>query len=230
MPENKTTKTKKVWKTIKSLRLDLQAARDGRTWELLPPGFRDQESGKTYPLPTRTIELQELSTVFIPPRKLDCGCFYLHRAIKEWKRRMVAKGSALQDVTRQQKRLNRKSEDFVKATNKELEKVREASEKAQAVAAKACASLADLFDLGREGLEKQMRAYLDNEKVNNHPISNSAFRDCFRMVTQAVKGLGIPSDQKPAAEAAIEKEFAEGIKRTRAAQGLAPGSDKETTH
>ena len=69
-----------------------------------------------------------------------------------------------------------------------------------------------------------------SKKCKGEAVNGSAFRQCFRMVTQAVKGLGMPSDQKKPAEQAIVEEVAAALKATRETVALAPGSDEETEH
>ena len=64
-------------KTIASLRLDLEAAKAGHTWLLLPEGFRDQSDGSKYPLPSRHQDIFKLACIYIPPLKNDAGCIYL---------------------------------------------------------------------------------------------------------------------------------------------------------
>ena len=85
----------------------------------------------------------------------------------------------------------------------------------------------DLFSLGREGLELQMRAYLDNKEVNGEIIKARAFRECFRIVTAAVKGLGLPSDQKRPATDAIYEEVAAALEATQETVALSE-STKES--
>ena len=82
-------------RTIASLRLDLEEAQKGRTWLLLPQGFRDQQFGKTYPLPSRRLELQKLVAIYIPKNKKDSGCLYLRRALDKWKKQQARATSAV---------------------------------------------------------------------------------------------------------------------------------------
>ena len=216
--------------TIKSLRLDLEAAKQGKTWELLPAGFRDQHSGSTYPLPSRRLELQKLASIYIPPNKKDCGCVYIRRAIKKWKERQGRATSALHDMGRRANAIQRSQYNYTQVISKFREEARKAVDDVRLEAEQAIASLNDLFSLGREGIDKQMRAHLAGEKWQGEKINARAFRECFRIVTQAVKGLGLPSDQKETAAEAIMEEVAASLRATREAIAFAPGTEPETEH
>jgi len=211
--------------TIKSLRLDLDAARDGKTWLLLPDGWRDQASGKTYPLPSRRLELQKLASIFVPHHrdKRDCGCLYINRAIKKWKKAQGNVNSAVLDVGKRSHSIARSQHNY-NALIKDLKKdAREAVNEVRAEAAKAVANLTDLFSLGRQGLEGQMKAHLDGAEWKGEEINARAFRECFRMVVTAVKNLGLPSDQKQSAESVVVEELAAALKSTQEIVAMAPG-------
>ena len=89
------------------------------------------------------------------------------------------------------------------------------------------ASLTDLFSLARKGIDGQMRAHLDGKEWMGEKINARAFRECFRMVTQTVKGLGLPSEERTRAKSAIMDEVAEALKDTQETVALAPGGDDE---
>ena len=91
------------------------------------------------------------------------------------------------------------------------------------------AGLNDLFALGREGIERQMKAYLAGAEYQGEKIDGEAFRSCFRMVTQAVKGLGLPSDQRDKARDAVMEEVAKSVEATRSAIS-GETEDVETEH
>lgn len=211
--------------TIKSLRLDLQSAIDGKTWLLLPEGFRDQGSGQDYPLPSRRLELQKLVAIYLPPRKKDCGCLYIKRAIKEWKSRQQRAGSVLTDFARRETSIKRKEENFDQFVKGMRQQTRDAIDDVRKEAALAVASLHDLFALGRQGINAQMKAHLEGQEWQGEIIKARDFRECFRIVTQAVKGLGLPTDQKTAATDAIIEEVAASIKATQETVSMAPGTD-----
>ena len=231
MSENPPRKRKYIKHSIKSLRLDLEAAEAGKTWLLLPEGFRAQECGKTYPLPSSRVELQRLVAIYIPSSKADSGCLYLKRAINEWKKRQRNRQSAIYDVGMRREKIARAQVKFTQETNRLMEQAKQAVEGVRKEAQEASASLKDLFHLSRKGLEGQMKAHLEGKEWQGEKISAKAFRDCFSMVTSAVKGLGIPSDQKVAAAEAIMEEYAAAIKATQSTLDLGPGNDdSETEH
>lgn len=215
--------------TIKSLRLDLEAAHAGRTWELLPDGWRDRDDAKNYPLPSRRLELQKLVAIYLPhwSKKQDCGCMYIRRAMRKWKKQTQHAQSATLDVAMRQTSIRKSQEKF----NEKLKGLRLEAKKAvdevREEAIRQIASLSDLFTLGRECIEGQMRAHLDGKEWRGETINARAVRECFRMVTAAVKGLGLPSDQRAPAADAVLAEVAASIKSTREVVALAPASETD---
>ena len=212
---------------IADLRLDLDAANAGKTWLLLPEGFRDQECGLLYPLPSGRNELQKLAAIPIPLAKQDCGVIYLRRALKAFNGRQAKRQSATLDIAykgRQAENVVRKVQVLAKELRAEA---RAAVEEVKQEAQKAVANLNDLFALGREGIDGQMKAHLAGENWHDEKVDAAAFRECFRMVTQAVKGLGLPSGQRDKAREAVMEEIAKSLEDTREAVALAPGGDEE---
>jgi len=219
--------------TIKSLRLDLPAAIAGKTWELLPKGFRDCSNGVSYPLPGRRGELQKIAIIPIPEHitKRDCGCLYIRRAMAEWRKKQAKAQNSLLNVGRRESQIRRSHDNYTAQIKVCKQEARDAVKEVQAEAAKAVASLTDLFSLRREGINKQMKAYLAGEEYQGETINARAFRECFRIVTQAVKGLGLPSDQRPIAAGAVMEEAAAALKATRETVALAShANDPETEH
>ncbi len=215
--------------SISSLRLDLDSARAGKTWLLLPLGFRDQDSGGTYPLPGRFADIQKLAGISAPPSKNDSGCVYLNRCMKKFRMMQARRSSALHDIGRRHAAVEDSHRHYtldMKALKKEA---RDAVEEVRVTAAESIASLTDLFSMGRQGLKGQMQAHLDGEEWQGEKVNNRAFRECFRMVTQAVKGLGLPSNERKKAEKAVLDEVAAALDETRKTLALAPGSDPEET-
>lgn len=214
--------------TIASLRLDIEAANTGRTWLLLPEGFRDVP--KTYPLPTRGQELQILAAIYIPPRRQDAGCQYLRRAVRAHKDYMRRTQSQIFRGEKQIQSMHRLRSAHLEQMQELRAEVRTAVAQVQEQAREAIASMTDLFSLGRRGIDAQMRAHLENKKLpSGETISASAFRECFRMVTQAVKGLGLPSEQRESSRQAVIEQAAEALEATRSAIALAPGTDPSDT-
>lgn len=219
------------YRSIAFLRLNIKEATAGRTWLLLPEGFRDMDSGMAYPLPTRTLDLQRLASIPIPPRKKDAGVLYLRRVIKEWRRRMANKQSAILDLTHREEQIKvagQRCRDDLKALQAQA---KNAVDDVRREAEKAIASLSDLFSLGREGIDGQMQAHIKGEEWKGEKITAHAFRDCFRLVSQAVKGLGLPSEQREKARDAILEEAAAALRDTQETIAMAPGGDDpETEH
>lgn len=215
--------------TVESLKLNISEALAGRTWLLLPEGYRDQQSGDTYPLPTNLRELQKLLVVPIPALKRDSGCAYLKRAQAEFKSRMAGRQSALLDLGRKTNKINEKMSNFTTDVQKMRDQMHEAVAGVRTEATRAIASLSDLFKLGREGLEGQMKAHLRGVSWQGEMIDAAAFRNCFRMVSQTVKAMGLPSDQTDKAKVAIMEEAAAALRDTREALSMAPGTDPKDT-
>ena len=213
--------------TIASLRLDLESAAAGKTWLLLPEGFRTEECGKLYPLPTQRLELQKLVAIPIPRNKKDCGCLYLRRALKKWRASQERRQSAALGAARAEQQILRTKSEFTALTREMRAEARAAVDQVKQEAAKAVANLNDLFALGREGIEGQMKAHLSGAEWHGETIDAEGFRSCFRMVSQSIQRLGLPSDQRDKARDAVMEEFAASVKDTQDAVAMAPGSDGE---
>lgn len=204
---------------------------EGQTWLLLPEGFRGQTCGKTYPLPTNLPDIQKLSTVAIRPGGRDCGSIYLRRVYSEMRKRNRRRQSAVLDVARAGHKLVAAQQKFKQEVQEMKTDAQAAVESVRKAAEEGIASLNDLFSLGKKGLEAQMRAHLGDQEHNGEKINAKAFRECFQMVTQAVKGLGIPSDDRQKAAEVVETEAAQAIKGMQDALSMAPGSENpETEH
>ena len=213
--------------TIKSLRLDVEAAMAGKTWLLLPQGFRSRECGSLYPMPRHAKDLELLAAIPMPRYGKDAGCTYLRRVLKKVRERHATRQfSALQIARNEQKVANAKQE-FDALTKKLRAEARAAVDQVKQEAEKAVANLSDLFALGREGIECQMKAHLSGAEWHGEKIDAEGFRSCFRMVSQAVKGLGLPSDQRDKARDAVMEEFAAAVKATQDVVAMAPGSDED---
>jgi hypothetical protein len=197
---------------------------------LLPEGFRDQESGNTYPLPSLRTDIQKLVVIPIPPGQKNSGVLYVKRAIAAFKEKQARRQSAILDVNRRQEQIVHAQENYTQLMKELRAEARAAVETVRAEAAQAAASLKDLFALGRKGLDGQMKAHLAGTEWQGEKIDARAFRECFRMVSQTVKALGIPSDQKESAEKAIMEEAARAIESTRATLSGEEPPDEETRH
>lgn len=217
-----------VDRRIKNLRLNLEAAKAGKFWLLLPEGFRSTPWGTIYPLPARREELLKLATITIPPRKKDVGCIYIRRAIKEWGKRDSTRNAALNRAAKHELTIRAFRDNLQRDTGKMRKKCWDSVADVQTAAAKACASLTDLFALAKKGIEGQMKAHLAGKEWQGEVINARAFRECFRMVTQTVKGLGLPSNERSKAKEAVMEEVGEALKATQDALNLAPGAKDDT--
>lgn len=216
--------------TLASLRLNLEEARKGRTWLMFPEEYRDVRLALEYPLPTDIKELEKIATIPIKAKGRDCGCVYIKRAHRAWLERMEGTRNTALNI----ERAEHEAETAKKALDRQLAKLeRKAAEAVQRVndrAEAAIASLDALYDLGKQGMEGQMRAHLDGAEWQGEKIDAEAFRQCFRMVSQAVKGLGLPSKDRPRAREAILEEAAASLKATSEALALQVAGEKETEH
>lgn len=225
MQNSESTKGKRQRHTVESLRLDIKSAMEGKTWLLLPEGFRDHDAGLTYPLPTQLEGLEAVVKVIIPVGKNDAGCRYVRRAIKALTAIRQRKQSILLDAGRKEQAAINRMHDFRnRLTTYEQESKRAMREFKEEIRG-SIASLNDLFVLGRQGLEGQMRAHLTDQEWKGEKISSKQFRECFRLVSQAVKGLGVPSDEREAARDTIVEQAAEELRATQEAVALASTPD-----
>lgn len=213
--------------TCESLRLDLEAGRAGKTWLILPEGFRSADDGKKYPLPNSIREIDRLLKIPIPPGKRDAGCIYLRRALRESSRLLLRKQSAILDIGRHNQEVIEQSDKFREHIREKQAEAERIVDEVRASRDKAIASLSQLFDLGREGLEGQMKAHLSEQPWKGEKISADDFRQCFRMVSQAVKGLGLPSTERETARSAIMEQAAAALRETQEALAMSPSADDD---
>lgn len=214
--------------SISSLRLDVESAMAGKTELLLPEGFRDSPCGRTYPLPTNRADLQIVATIPVIHRN-DTGSIYIRRAVNAWRKRLRTMSSALHDTDNKAAKVKNSQDDFVRTTRELKAKMHEITASVQIEANKAIASLNDLFALGRETIEGQLKAHIAGTEWMGEKITARAARECFRMVFQAVKGLGLPSDQHDKARDAVMEEVAKSLDATRSAIS-GDTSDEGETH
>jgi len=220
-------KSGRQW-TIKNLNLNLDAAHEGKTWLLLPEGFRALECGSTYPLPSQGSQIRQVAAIVIPPGKVDSGVRYIKRAIRRYKEKELGRVSATNDIAFRRHEVVRQERKFTKKMKQMEVEAQQAVNAVRKEAEKASASLKELFALGRDGLKKQMEAYLANEELHGEKVNHAAFRDCYGKVAQTVKNLGMPeAKQQDSAREAIMEQAAEQIRGTQEAIGLAPGTDEE---
>ena len=203
---------------------------EGRTWELLPEGYRTPVHAETYLLPSTRHEMSLLMAIPIPDGRFDPGIKYLQRVRKSFREKALRHQSGLLDVGRRADQAEQATQDFMRTVESMKEEAHRAVAGVREEAARAVASLSDLFRLGREGLEGQMKAHLAGEPWKGEQIDAEAFRSCFRMVSQTVKGMGLPSEQTEKAKEAIIEEAAEALRLTREAIAMAPGPTDETKH
>ena len=216
--------------TLKSLSINIEAAQSGRIWNLLPPDVRDsRDKIRDYPLPDSTKELEILVAIPIPAKGQRAVYIYLKRAKAEWDRRYRLKVDVRETMDEAVTTAGDLERKFQKQMSELERRANQAVVSVEKQAEKAIASLDELFKLGRQGIESQMRAYVENTTINGEEINASAFRQCFKIVAGTVKGMGLPSDQKPIARQAVMKELADSFRATEAAVAMAKPTDGEAS-
>lgn len=223
--------------TIASLHLNLDAASRGKTWELLPPGFRDAEAATRYPLPSSFEDIHQIAIIPLRRNARDGGTVYMRRIAEEYKRRIANRQTALLDIGHDKVRLERQFKRHKRVVDQSINEVRNVVADFKMEADKAIATLNDLLVIGRKGMEGQMIAHIKGEKWQNETIDSAAFRNCFRLITQAVKSLHVPAGTEEAqAREAIVAQAAEALRATQDAVELAdaaaipPAPDQDTEH
>lgn len=214
-------------RTIKSLRLDIQSAREGKTWLLLPEGYRQAPAGKDYPLPSFMSDIQTLAQIPIPKLKRDQGVVYLRRINKEFTKRLAHRQSALLGIARKETQVNRQAKKFQQKVRhfgiemkKTLNGLKEEAEKAKV-------TLNEVLDLAKVTVKGQLEAHLAKQKWQGEEITAAAARDLAKIAINAVKGLGVPSEARDQATEAMFEEFAEALKDSQEVISMAPGGDEE---
>jgi hypothetical protein len=211
--------------SIKTLRLDVEAAKNGKTWLLLPEGFRAQECGRTYPLPSRRPELELLTSIFIPFNKQDSGCLYLRRAAKKAKEARKRVQSATYDLASRRAKVKQDHGEFKRSLKSLKSEARQMVDEVRQEAQRQAASLNTLYDLTKRGLEGLIEAYLENKLWNGEKVTNAEFLAAGRIVTQTSKALGLPQQPGDSMAETVFDEYAAAIKETQETVALAPPSD-----
>ena len=223
-------------RTISGLQLNIGEAEAGRVWLLLPEVSRTGVAARSYPLPDSRDEIDRLAAVAIPaastnsPRGERAARVYLCRARKAANMMTTRRQRKILRSARIEASMCETNSRFKAAIRESKQEVAKAIEEVRAQAQEAIASLNDLFALGRKGLDAQMRAHMEGREWQGERIDADAFRQCFRMVSIAVKGLGLPSEQRQSATKAVMDQLAESIKTTQDAVASGPGEEDETTH
>lgn len=213
-----------VPKTIQSLRLNLERARAGYVWELMPEGYRQANCGKGYPLPTGMEDLRTIANIKLGRSQRNAAAYYIRRARQAVLDAIDSNTDPMEmeERTHEVAMAHGRFEQKVKSARQEISR---AVAEVKRTAEEASSSMNDLFELGRRGMKAQMEAHLANTEWNGEKIDARAFRECFRMVSQTVKGLGLPSQERDRATEAILDEYAASMKARDAALAMAPGSD-----
>lgn len=224
IPSNKDFKSER---TIVSLNLGFDDAMNGKVWALLPQGFRYTDAAENYPIPNKFSDLMKLAAIPLHSNLRSPGAVYLKRCRKACTEMAKRRQNAVLDMSN--RRANAKTAyDNYRHDMLELRaKMQAEKNKVRQTAEECIASLNDLFKLGRRGLDGMMRAHLENGEWQGEKVNGAAFRDCFKMVSAAVKGLGAATgDQKTSAREAVLEEVAASLEDTKAALEMAPGTEK----
>ena len=228
----KPTRTGGRGHTIKSLRLDLKEVEQGRPWNLLPIGFHGVGVGKSYPLPSSLQELEKLAYLPAFPGKLNSGSVYLRRAKNEYKRRLTRKSSLANEVSSHAEKVKRVQENFIAKSEFLRGQMHEARDsvriEAEKIKAEMAASVSDLYETAKGELGKQLEAAKLGNDYHGEKITAKAVRECYRLILQTVKGLGLPSTDDDEARDTVEKELADAIRGIQETVSIAPGPDGDT--
>lgn len=226
-PKIPTNKDFKSERTIVSLNLGYEDAMKGKVWALLPPGFRYTDAAEAYPVPNKFSDLMKLSAIPIAPNLRSPGVIYLKRCRKACTEFAKRRQSALLDLSNRRANAKTAYDNYRHDMLELREKMKAEKNRVRQTAEECIASLNDLFKLGRRGLDGMMRAHLEGSAWQGETINAAAFRQCFGMITAAVKGLGAATgDQKTSAREAALEEVAASLEDTQAALAMAPGSEK----
>lgn len=198
--------------TIANLRLNLEEARKGRTWLLLPPDFESRKLAQEYPLPTDIEELQQVASIPMRQRERNSGSVYIKRAQQEWVKRMGGHAAAalrIEDTAHRayqeqntfQTRLKRMQADAQKAVDQVKERADEAM-----------ASLDSLFGLTKRGFSGILEAHLTGGDWQGEKVSVRTFIQCANIIHRSVKGLGLPTKDDSKARDTVIAEAAASLK------------------
>lgn len=212
--------------TIKSLKLNMEAAMRGETWNLLPDCVAGMSKARQYPLPSSKDDLQRVATIVIPENKMDSGVLYIKRCRDAYKKKELKNASAVNDIAYRKHKVEEAEKRFDKRLRKLELEAKMAVQVVRDRAMEASASLKDLFALKKRGLRGMMEAHIEGKQWQGERVSQSIFLNCCGKVAQALKAFGLPSDPRDKTQEAVFEELASALRDTQEAVELAPGSDK----
>ena len=220
-------------RSIATLNLNLQAAEEGRVFDLLPEGYKFQ--GDIYPLPQDMGEVARLSALKLKrgvAGKTSQGArAYIKRCRDAYGNYLGKKRSGGSAVGGRKYELIAKAADDAKL---EIEKANaEVAAKLsefRLAAQEATASLTSLYALAKTGLERVLTGYVKDEPVNGEPITaQMAVNAAGKVLQQVAKlGAGLDPEDKEQAEEEVFKEYeATRVRLGRSSGKVAPGSGEE---
>lgn len=221
---------RRVTVTCEALGLDVERAKVEGAQVLLPEAARNRKAVREFPLPYSKHELARLMEVPVPTDATSPEGMLIRRIQKRWYDRVTSKepGKARLSTARSERSIEVAKAHAKTHIDETLAEIATSAKMVHAVAEKVTGSLTDLYDLCRQSLEGQLRAHLTDGEWHGERIDAQAARECFRLVTQAVKGFGLPreADKRAAGKISME-ETAAAIRETQEALSLAPNKDEK---
>lgn len=203
-------KPKRLIHTIASLMLDMEAARAGKPWLLLPRGPRGRVGGgREYPLPTAYQELKRLAELPFKAKGRDETTAYLRRARRRLTQHTSKNDVALGVLTNAT--AVKKASGEIGATLKDAkQKIAAAVADVQAEAIKAAASLTDLYGLTRAHAARVLEAALKDAPINGEVPTIDQATNVMKAILGHVAKMGagiLAPDEKDEAEDAIVEQY-----------------------
>lgn len=218
--------------TIQSLRLDMAAARAGKTYLLLPFDVRgDYKMAEAYPIPSGISELAMVAELPIKRNSRHGGARYIRKARKAMLRRAPHLKAAAFDMSLAE--CEEKAVNVHKAAAAAQADIDAAVAGVRAEALRSVASMGDINEKLKQAADRIVTAFLADQPINGEPVSVKEMSDVIGKGWTHVARLGsgaIDSDGKAEAEGTVLAEFNKARADRLARQMQAADDPKEIKH
>lgn len=197
--------------TISSLGLRIKEAEEGKFDMLLPDSW--QACWDTYSLPTKDQDIQRVAALQVPNQNRCPSARYIRRCRKKLKERIKLKQFATIGSKERQASLELlNTRNIRKEASKEAKQI---LDEVRVEAAKAAATLTDLYGLARSGSKEIMQTFVDKGTINGKPVTPREFTDVMGKVFGQVAKLGVGALSDDSVEQAEGLVFEEFVAATR---------------
>ena len=199
----------RVEHTIKTLRLDLDAAMNGKPWLLLPEDVRKSDKGgRLYPLPCSYSEVKRVADVPLATNKRHESALYIYRARRSVKSRVES--TKIGHLDAHLAATEEKAAQFTKSMKNAKYEVGQELARVRDAARETITTLQDLNTEFKAGLIEIAKAYRTGQKLHDKEITTTQFIDAAGKVLTHTRGMAnglADPDTKVEAEDELMKEL-----------------------